>query len=248
MDGLKWTPAWVLVVAVVNAGTAACSDDGGSGGSAGSSSTAGTTSGAGANGVAGSPAGGSPAGGTTGNAGTSTSAGTGAGVAGSSAGGAGTGPRAAVSLNVATGPGCKLPAGTVDMPVVAGGHPISAAGATKPIADNTVTPEGLVRVTCEMRGGLAHGEIRNEMTGQSAEVSSGYPTATPQLSGLLARIVATETTYTGNEGNPCALTLLESTSTSFLVKATCPTFLPVDGSEGSCVLNESYAYFEGCAN
>ena len=243
MDGLKWTPALVLMVAVINAGTAACSDDGSSGGSAGSTSTAGHASGAGASGVAGSPAGG-----TTGNAGTSASAGTGAGVAGSSAGGSGTGPRAAVSLNVATGAGCKLPAGTVDIPVVEGGHPVSAAGATKPIADNTLTPEGLVRVTCEMRGGLAHGEIRNELTGQSAEVSSGYPTASPQLSGLLARIVGTQTTYAGNEANPCPLTLLESTSTSFLVKVACPTFVPVDGSEGSCVLNESYAYFEGCAN
>jgi hypothetical protein len=149
---------------------------------------------------------------------------------------------------VATGPGCKLPAGVIDIPVVAGGHPVSAAGATNPIADNTSTPEGLVRVTCAIQGGLAHGEIRNERTGQIIEVVSGFPTPKPELSGLLGTIVAAQPNYSGTDANPCPLTLLQSTSTSFLVKVNCPTFVPGDGSDGTCVLNESYAYFEGCTN
>jgi hypothetical protein len=55
-------------------------------------------------------------------------------------------------------------------------------------------------------------------------------------------------TYCGTAADPCSLTLLKSTSSSFLVKVACPTFAALDGSAGTCVLNESDAYFEGCAN
>jgi hypothetical protein len=251
MDGLNWTPVLALVVLLANGATAGCSDDGGTSGSpatAGSSATAGSPPIGGNSGVAGSGVGGAsagaPAGGHSGNA----TAGVGGGTAGSSAGGTGAGPRGALSLNVATGAGCKLTAGFVDIPQVASGHPVSATGATNAVADNTMTDAGLVRVRCQMQGGILDASIRNELTGQNADVTTVFPTASPEFAAFNATIQAGQTNYSGTEGVPCAMTVLKSTANSVLVQFNCPTFVPVDGSDGTCVLNESYAYFEGCTN
>jgi len=211
-------------------------------GGSSSSGTGGTTSG----GSAGSGA-------ASGGAGASSGAGGGmggsGGQGGSSAGSGGetTGPRGAASLAIETGAGCQLTPHVLDLRVVAGGHPVSASGASEPTPDNTVTPEGVMRVTCELSGGVMTAWITNQLTGEYAEVALLWPMTGSGDVGFNFVAAGGDTNYAGTEAMPCTGTVLMSTDSSVLLKLICPTVTPVrDGVAGVCALGESYLYFDGC--
>jgi hypothetical protein len=152
---------------------------------------------------------------------------------------------AAVSLNILGGPGCSLTPGYDDVPVVPGGHPVTAAGATTTIADNTTTARGLVRVNCSITGGVFDATVSIH-DGQAAIVFT-VALSPPPDANLSYQMEASNKNYAGTIANMCTATAIAPTPTGGLYKVTCPDFVDVAGVE-HCALGDSFVYFEGCGN
>jgi hypothetical protein len=151
---------------------------------------------------------------------------------------------AAMSLNfLSGGVNCPIPVGYDDFPAVAGGHPVTATGASATTPDNVTSPRGLVHVQCTIGASLLQGTI--SLGGGT--VNMGFVTSRSGNYGssLSYTPLDSKVIYRGNSTSACTVTALSTTATGGLYSVVCPT-LAGDDNSTSCVLGESYVYFEGC--
>jgi hypothetical protein len=150
---------------------------------------------------------------------------------------------AAMSLNfVSGGTNCPIAVGYDDFPAVSGGHPVTASGAVATTTNNVTSPRGVVTATCTIAGSLLQANIA---FAGGAEGMSFYVSRSGAAEGDLTYIPLNKgATYKGPTGALCSISALSTIATGGLYSVSCPTFSASDGT--SCVLGQSYVYFEGC--
>jgi len=162
-----------------------------------------------------------------------------------STGGAGSGSLvAAMSLNFQSGgTNCPITVGYDDFPAVSGGHPVTASGATATTPDNVTSPRGAVRVQCGVNSALLHGSI--SLGGGAVSMAFNVSRTGTSTGNLVYVPLDSSVSYGGTSAVPCTITAITTTATGGLFSVSCPTFAGDDGVT-SCVLGQSYVYFEGC--
>ena len=151
---------------------------------------------------------------------------------------------AAMSLNfVSGGVNCPMAPGYDDFPAVAGGHPVTAAGATVTTPNNVTSPRGLVTLQCTIGGSTLQGSIT--LGGGTVSMGFGVLRTGTGAGNLAYAPLNSSVTYGGTSTVPCTVAAIAPTATGGLYSVSCPTFAGDDNAT-SCVLGESYVYFEGC--
>lgn len=197
-------------------------------------------------GAAGSAAAGTNASG-AGSGGQSAGSGGGGGVGGTSANVA----RGAASLEIVSGNGCALPAGRLDFPELAAGHPVSQLDKSGIVSNGAMSMGVRVKVVCrwttskEPHGfdaSIALGTNGNTVSIGAKGLAEGQPGQ--------GNVVLDGPDLPGSYGAPvagCTFTVIEidAVSKSVWGKLTCPTLEDTD-SGNSCALAESFFAFENC--
>jgi hypothetical protein len=162
--------------------------------------------------------------------------------------------RAAVSFNVLASPTCAPGARFIDLPEVAGEHPVTATTKAALLEDGGETADGAqVRLACMWaefpQGLLFDGSIQIRAAGATSGVNLGSTLIVegePAVGGLVMTGALLSEQYNAPT-NSCTLTPLEidTEANSVWGKITCPAIESLD-SESVCEVGESYFYFENC--